>query len=139
MSGGLVTYFLDPVSGEERRERLAGLWKDNQANAREAARFASDAARQIREGRWDALLPYQRQQEVPGVVKLLVATVIGGGLVYFLDPDNGERRRRRVVTFFKDTQERAVETGRQMSADASGKVRQGVEEAGSRVQAAFSR
>ena len=80
-----------------------------------------------------------RQREIPGPLVLLAATMIGGALAYFLDPDNGERRRRRVVSFVQSAQEQAVEAGRQASAGATLAIKQGVEEAGSKVQAAQSR
>jgi gas vesicle protein len=144
LSGGLAAYFFDPLSGEDRRERLMALWRDNQQSARQAGRAATQAAarmapiaRQIREGRWDEMFP--RQREVPGVFGLLAAGVIGGTLAYFLDPDNGERRRSRVISFVQSTQEQAVEAGRQATANASGAFRQGMQEAGNVVQAAQSR
>lgn len=150
VSGGLVTYFLDPDNGEERRNRLAALWKNNQDNARHAAHMAAEAvgragplAEQLREGRWDALrwdaLFPPKRQEVPMAVKLLVATAVGGMLVYFLDPDSGERRRRRVLSFLKDKQDLALETGKQVTADATTRVKQGVEGASGRFQAVQAR
>lgn len=147
VSGGLAAYFFDPESGEDRRERLLGLWNDNQASARRAGRAASRAAaqaaplaRQIKDRRWDALFPQQPQrQEVPGVVKVFAAAVLGGTLAYFLDPDNGQRRRQRVVGFVQAKQERAIEAGRQAKADATLAVKQGVEDASSKLQAAQSR
>jgi hypothetical protein len=41
---------------------------------------------------------------VPVVTGIVVSTAFGGALVYFLDPENGLVRRRRVVSFLGEQQ-----------------------------------
>jgi hypothetical protein len=36
------------------------------------------------------------------MLRLILTTLIGAAVVYFLDPDKGEERRRQVVKAFED-------------------------------------
>lgn len=133
VSGSLIGYFLDPEHGDERRRRLVGVWYENQDKAREASQVASRAAAQIepfaREaagrltgGRW---LPARRQTpiEAGGMVKLVAGGVIGGALVYLLDPERGPRRRRRILSFFQEKSDAAIDAGREATSNVAGKLK----------------
>ena len=100
--GGLAVYFYDPELGENRRERMSSLWRDNRNTALQAGRTASetiDSARPLARGIKTAIgrghLPVviergRRATILPG---LLGAALIGGTAVFFMDPAKGSARR----------------------------------------------
>jgi hypothetical protein len=100
--GGLAVYLYDPELGENRRERLSSLWRENRNSALKAGRTASetiDSARPlarritkaIGRGSWPVVVERGRRATIlPG---LFGAAVIGGAVVYFMDPVKGSVRR----------------------------------------------
>jgi hypothetical protein len=59
---------------------------------------------------------------VPAVTGVVVATAFGGALVYFLDPQNGLVRRKRILTFLGEEQG-ALKEGIRSVQKAAGTVR----------------
>ncbi|MFI5460699.1 MAG: hypothetical protein ACHRXM_35240, partial [Isosphaerales bacterium] len=100
--GGLAVYLYDPELGENRRGRLTSLWRENRDSALKAGRTASetiDSARPlarritkaIGRGSWPVVVERGRRGTIlPG---LFGAAVIGGAVVYFMDPVKGSVRR----------------------------------------------
>jgi gas vesicle protein len=73
--------------------------------------------------------------------KMLLGAVIGGTLVYFLDPQNGARRRERVREWWEQNREpvmdsatSAASTVQAKASDASAKVNAKVTELGAKVR-----
>ncbi|HSP10159.1 MAG TPA: hypothetical protein VLU92_11245 [Candidatus Dormibacteraeota bacterium] len=110
--GGAAMYLLDPQQGEDRRRRMQSLWQDNRDTALEVGNGVSQAAesmgplvrrmkRGLERGDW---AEDDGPKWVPVVTGVVVATALGGALVYFLDSENGPRRRQRVVSFFEEQQ-----------------------------------
>jgi gas vesicle protein len=105
--GGLAVYLYDPELGEERRERLFSLWQENRGSAVQAGRAVSQAAESARPlarrmtkavGRREWAEAFDRGRPPIGLTKLIGAAVIGGTLVYFLDPVEGAERRQRLLS-----------------------------------------
>ncbi len=105
--GGAAVYFFDPLQGGDRRRRLQSLWRENHDTANQVGAGVSRAAesmrplvRRMRRGLeqrdWadDAATSW-----VPALTGVLVASAVGGSLVYLLDSQNGPLRRKRIVTF----------------------------------------
>jgi hypothetical protein len=112
--GGLAIYLFDPELGEERRERLFSLWRENRGSAVQAGRAASQAAESSRPmarrmakaiGRSDWAEAFDRGRPAVSLPKLIGAAAFGGTLVYFLDPVQGSERRLWLLS--------ALEAGRQ--------------------------
>jgi len=108
--GGLAVYLYDPELGEERRERLFSLWQENRGSAVQAGRAVSQAAESARPlarrmtkavGRREWAEAFDRGRPPIGLTKLIGAAVIGGTLVYFLDPVEGAERRQRLLSAVK--------------------------------------
>jgi gas vesicle protein len=73
--------------------------------------------------------------------RMLMGAVIGGALVYFLDPQNGERRRRQVLNWWEqnrepvmDTASSAASTVQAKAAETSARVNEKVTEFGAKVR-----
>ena len=105
--GGLAVYLYDPELGEERRERLFSLWQENRGSAVQAGRAVSQAAESARPlarrmtkavGRREWAEAFGRGRPPIGLTKLIGAAVIGGTLVYLLDPVEGAERRQRLLS-----------------------------------------
>jgi gas vesicle protein len=105
--GGLAVYLFDPELGEERRERLLSLWRENRDSAVQAGRAASQAAESARPvvrrmttalGRGDWAEAFNRGRPAVSLPKLIGAAAIGGILVYFLDPVHGSERRQWLLS-----------------------------------------
>jgi gas vesicle protein len=110
--GGAAVYFFDPLQGEDRRERLLSLWRENRDTAHQVGAGVSQAA--------DSMRPLVRHVKrgleqrdwaddataswVPAVTGMFVAGAAGAALVYVLDPQNGGRRRQRIRMFIGDRQ-----------------------------------
>lgn len=103
--GGAAVYFLDPQRGENRRQRVQSLWRENRDTAFEVGDEVSQAAESIRPlvrrvkrgfGRGDRT-EVGGPSWVPGVAGIIIAAALGGALIYFLDPENGPSRRQRVL------------------------------------------
>ncbi|HZQ49191.1 MAG TPA: YtxH domain-containing protein [Candidatus Dormibacteraeota bacterium] len=105
--GGAAVYFFDPLQGEDRRRRMQSLWRENHETANQVGAGVSRAA--------DSMRPLVRRMKRgleqrnwaddaatswgPALTGVLVASAVGGSLVYLLDPQNGPARRKRIVTF----------------------------------------
>ncbi len=125
--GGLAVYLFDPELGEERRERLFSLWRENRGSAVQAGRAAVQAAESARPlarrmtkavGRGDWAEPFGRGRPAASLPTLIGAAVIGaavigGALVYFLDPVKGPERRQWLLSTWQETRRSALEAGRQ--------------------------
>ncbi len=120
--GGLAVYLFDPELGEERRERLFSLWRENRGRAVQAGRAAFQAAESARPlarrmtkavGRDDWAEAFDRSRPAASLPKLIGAAVIGGALVYFLDPVKGPERRQWLLSTWQETRHSALEAGRQ--------------------------
>ena len=105
--GGLAVYLFDPELGEERRERLFSLWRENRGSVVQAGQAASQAVESARPlarrvtkavGRGDWAQAFDRGRSAVSLPKLIGAAVIGGTLVYFLDPVHGSERRQRLLS-----------------------------------------
>jgi len=110
--GGAAVYFFDPLQGEDRRRRVQSLWRENRDTANQVGAGVSQAAESMRplvrrmkrgleQRDWadDAAASW-----VPALTGVFVASAVGGSLVYFLDPQNGPVRRKRILTFLGDKQ-----------------------------------
>ena len=128
--GGAAVFFFDPEHGEDRRGRLHSLWRENRDTAQQVGAGVSQAAetmrplvRRVKRGLeqrdWAEAA---RARWVPGVAGVLVASTFGAGLIYFLDPQNGPARRRRVIAFLGEEQG-AVKHGFRSVQKAAGAVR----------------
>ncbi len=104
--GGAAVYFLDPQRGEDRRRRVRSFWRENRDTAFELGGGVSHAAesmrplvrrvkRGFRRGDWTG---GGGPNWVAGVTGIIIAAALGGALVYFLDPENGQGRRQRVLS-----------------------------------------
>jgi len=110
--GSAAAYFFDPLQGEVRRRRVQSLWRENRDTAVEVGGGVSKAAESIRPvvRRMKRRLEQRDWAEdaganwVPAVTGIAIATAFGGALVYFLDPQNGLVRRRRVLSFLGEQQ-----------------------------------
>ena len=72
----------------------------------QAGRAASQAAKSAR--------PLARRlTKAVGLPKLIGAAVIGGTLVYFLDPVKGSERRQRLLSAWQEKRHSMLEAGRQ--------------------------
>src|SRR5665213_84015 len=104
--GGLAVYLFDPELGEERRERLSSIWRENRGSVVQAGRVASQAAESAR--------PLARRMtKAVSLPKLIGAAVIGGTLVYFLDPVKGSARRQRLLSAWQEKRHSTLEAVRQ--------------------------
>jgi hypothetical protein len=128
--GGAAVFFFDPLQGEDRRRRLQSLWRENRDTAHQVGAGVSQAAesmgplvrrmkRGLEQRDWaeDA-----RASWAPGVAGILVASAFGAGLVYFLDPQNGPVRRKRVITFLGED-EGALKQGIRSFQKVAGAIR----------------
>ncbi len=104
--GGAAVYFLDPQRGEDRRRRVQSFWRENRDTAFEVGGGVSQAAESVRPlvrrvkrgfGRGD-WTEGGGPNWVPGVTGIIIAAALGSALMYFLDPENGPRRRQRVLS-----------------------------------------
>jgi hypothetical protein len=128
--GGAAVYFLDPLQGEDRRRRMQSLWRENRDTAVQVGGGVSQAAESMR----PLVRRVKRGLEqrdwtqdvsvswVPAVMGAAVATAFGGALIYFLDPQNGVVRRKRVLTFLGEEQD-TVKEGFRSVQKAAGTVR----------------
>lgn len=106
--GAATVYFFDPQQGEDRRRRVQSLWRENRDTALEVGGGVSQAA--------ESMLPLVRRAKrglergewaedggpnwMAGVTTgIVIAAGLGAALFYFLDPQNGLVRRRRVLSF----------------------------------------
>jgi gas vesicle protein len=119
--GGLAVYLYDPELGEERRERLFSLWRENRESAMRVGRSASQAAesagplaRRMTQtaGRTDWAEALSRPRRVAGLPTLIGAAVIGGVLVYFLDSSKGSERRHGLLAAWQEKRHSTFEAGR---------------------------
>ena len=120
--GGLAIYLFDPESGEERRERLLSLWRENRDSAVQAGRDVSQAAESARPlarrmtkavGGGDWTEAFDRGRPAVSLPKLIGAAAIGGALVYFLDPVKGSKRRQRLLSALQEKRHSTLEAARQ--------------------------
>ncbi|MDQ6720262.1 MAG: hypothetical protein M3003_05635 [Candidatus Dormibacteraeota bacterium] len=144
--GGLAVYLYDPELGEERRERRLSLWQENRGSAVQAGRAVSQAAASARPlarrltkavGRGEWAEAFDRRRPRIDLPKLIGAAVIGGTLVYFLDPVEGAQRRQRLLSALEAALQAARHTARAVKphADrASDQVAEAVEGVKSKVR-----
>jgi gas vesicle protein len=130
--GGLAVYLLDPELGEERRERLFSLWRENRGSAVQAGRAVSQAAESARPlarrmskavGRGDWAEAFDRGRSSFSLPKLIGAAVIGGTLVYFLDPVKGSERRQWLLLAWQEKRHSMLEVSRQAARQATKAVK----------------
>lgn len=128
--GGAAVYFFDPLQGVDRRRRVQSLWSENRDTALQVGGGVSQAAESMRplvrrmkrgleQGDWAEVAG---RGWVPAVTGIFVATAVGGALVYFLDPQNGLVRRKRILTFLGEEQG-ALKEGIRSVQKAAGTVR----------------
>ena len=126
--GGLAIYLFDPESGEERRDRLLSLWRENRDSAVQAGRVVSQAAESARPlarrmtkavGRGDWTEAVDRVRPAVSLPKLIGAAAIGGTLVYFLDPVKGSKRRQRLLSALQEKRHSTLEAARQAARQAT--------------------
>jgi gas vesicle protein len=126
--GGLAVYLFDPESGEDRRERLLSLWRENRDSAVQAGRVVSQAAESARPlarrmtkavGRGDWAEAFDRGRPAVSLPKLIGAAAIGGTLVYFLDPVKGSKRRQRLLSALQEKRHSTLEAARQAARQAT--------------------
>ena len=125
--GGLAVYLYDPELGEERRERLLSVLRENRDSATRTGRAASLAVESARPlarrmtkavGRTDWSKALDRSRSSSTLPKLVGAAAIGGVLVYFLDPVKGSERRMSAL----DTGRRVSRQVADMVTSVSGRV-----------------
>jgi gas vesicle protein len=128
--GAAAVYFFDPLQGEDRRRRVQSLWRENRDTARQVGAGVSQATESMRplvrrlkrgleQGDW---AENARASWVPAVTGIFVATAVGGAVVYFLDPQNGLVRRKRIRTFLGEEKD-ALKEGIRSAQKAAGTVR----------------
>jgi gas vesicle protein len=126
--GGLAVYLFDPELGEERRERLFSLGRENLGSAVQAGRAASQAVESARPlarrmtkavGRGDWAQAFDRGRPAVSLPKLIGAAVIGGTLVYFLDPVRGSERRQWLLSRLEAGRQAARQTVKSVNPHAS--------------------
>lgn len=124
--GGAAVYFLDPQNGERRRRQVQSLWSDNRDTVMQAGEGVTRAAvsvpplvRRVRRGLETGDWTEERSPRWGlRFTGLIGVAAIGGAAMYFLDPEQGAARRRRILSFldeqrgafndgFRDVQERA--------------------------------
>jgi gas vesicle protein len=119
--GGLAVYLYDPELGEERRERLLSVWRENRDSAVHAGRVASQAVESARPlarrmtkkaAGIDWAEPFDRSRPAAGLRKLIGAAAIGGTLVYFLDPVKGSERRQWLLSALESGLQAAQRTAK---------------------------
>jgi gas vesicle protein len=144
--GGLAVYLFDPELGEERRERLLSLWRENRGSAVQAGRAASQAAASARPvvrrmttalGRGDWAEAFNRRRPAVSLPKLIGAAAIGGTLVYFLDPVHGSERRQWLLSRLEVGRQAARQTFDAVKPHAGGvsdQVADAVEDVKSKVR-----
>jgi hypothetical protein len=104
--GGAAVYFLDPQRGEDRRRRVQSFWRENRDTAFEVGGGVAQAAESVRplvrrvkrgfgRGEWTER---SSPNWAPRVTAIIIAAAFGSALMYFLDPENGPRRRQRVLS-----------------------------------------
>jgi hypothetical protein len=128
--GGAAVYFLDPLQGEDRRQRIQSLWLENRDTALQVGGGVSQAAESMRPlvRRMKRGLKQRNWAEdtgaswLPAVTGIFVATAFGGALVYFFDPQNGLARRKRTLAFLGKEQS-ALGEGIRSVQRAAGTVR----------------
>ena len=117
--GGLAVYLFDPELGEERRERLFSLGRENLGSAVQAGRAAPQAAESARPlarrmtkavGRGDWAKAFDRGRPSVSLPKLIGAAAVGGTLVYFLDPVHGSERRQWLLSRLEAGRQAARQT-----------------------------
>jgi gas vesicle protein len=117
--GGLAVYLFDPELGEERRGRLFSLWLENRGSVVQAGQAASQAVESARPlarrmtkavGRGDWAQAFDRGRPAVSLPKLIGAAVIGGTLVYFLDPVHGSERRQWLLSKLEAGRQAARQT-----------------------------
>jgi gas vesicle protein len=120
--GGVAVYLFDPELGEERRERLSSLWRENRGSAVQAGRAVSQAAESARPfarrmtnavARGDWAEAFDRGRPGVSLPKLIGAAAIGGSLVYFLNPFRGSERRQRLLSAWQEKRHSTLEAVRQ--------------------------
>lgn len=105
--GGAAVYFFDPSQGEERRQRVQSLWRENRDTAHQVGAGVAQAGESMRPMLRHVRRGLERRDwiEAPGtswlpaVAGMFAATAFGGAAVYFLDPKSGPVRRKRMRTF----------------------------------------
>jgi gas vesicle protein len=110
--GAAAVYFFDPQNGEGRRRRVESLWRENRDTARQVGSGVTHAAESMRPlaGRVKHRIDRGSWSEdngaswVPAFGGVVAATALGGTLAYFLDPQSGPARRKRVLTFVREEQ-----------------------------------
>ena len=129
--GGLAVYFFDPELGEERRDRLLSLGRENLGSAVKAGRAASQAAESAQPlarrmtkaiGRGDWAKAFDRGRPTVSLPKLLGAAAIGGTLVYFLDPVHGSERRQWLLSRLEAGRQAAQQTVEAVKPPRAGRV-----------------
>jgi len=104
--GGLAAYLYDPELGESRRSRLSSFWQENRNGVLQAGRSASetiDSARPVARritraiGRRDWPPAVDRARPAATLPGLIGAAVLGGAVVYFMDPIKGSARRLQAM------------------------------------------
>lgn len=120
--GGVVVYLYDPELGEQRRQRLFSLWRENRESAVHVGRSASQAAesagplaRRMTEavGRGDWAAAFNRPRRAARLTALIGGAVIGGVLVYFLDSSKGSEGRQWLLAALQEKQHSTLGVGRQ--------------------------
>jgi hypothetical protein len=46
--GGILVYLFDPISGEERRQRLSSLWRENRSTVLETAKVTGQQVQAVK-------------------------------------------------------------------------------------------
>jgi hypothetical protein len=140
--GGLAAYLYDPELGEIRRGRLSSLWDENRNAVLRAGRDASETvesarpvARRLTKAIGSAKWPSRiaRGRSAVSWPTLMGAAVVGGALVYFMDPVNGPARRLQVLGTSRKAVDRVANMVRPAGAHIGDQVTNAVERIKSRV------
>jgi gas vesicle protein len=144
--GGLAVYLFDPELGEERRERLLSLWRENRRSAVQAGRAASRAVESARPvvrhmskavDRGDWAEAFNRGRPAASLPKLIGAAAFGGAVVYFMDPVHGSERRQWLLSRLEAGRQAARQRVKAVKSHAgrvSDQVADGVEDVKSKVR-----
>lgn len=126
----------DPHHGVRYRRRLQSVWREKGTPAVNAGRSAAASlepiARRVR-GKstrkdWRGVLGAGAADRLRfgavGVLSVAAIAALGGAAVYFLDPDAGRVRRKRLLSTWQEKRQATMEASQRTATEAAAGVKQ---------------